>query len=70
VVTTLRITGMSCNNCVRHVDKALRAVPGVQDVQVDLPEGRAKVEHAETTAAPALIAAVESAGYEAVTAGP
>jgi copper chaperone CopZ len=70
VVTTLRITGMSCNNCVRHVDKALRAVPGVQNVQVDLPEGRAAVEHSATTALPALIAAVESAGYEAVTVGP
>jgi copper chaperone CopZ len=68
VVTTLRITGMSCNNCVRHVDEALRAVPGVTSVEVSLPEGRAKVEHAAETAAPALIAAVESAGYEAVTA--
>lgn len=69
-MTTLRITGMSCNNCVRHVDKALRAVPGVTGVEVDLPEGRATVEHAETTAPPALIAAVESAGYEAVPQSP
>ena len=28
VITTLRITGMTCNGCVRHVDKALRACPG------------------------------------------
>lgn len=68
VVTTLRITGMSCNNCVRHVDKALRGVAGVTSVEVNLPEGRAKVEHTEEAALPALIAAVESAGYEAVTA--
>jgi copper chaperone len=68
VVTTLRITGMSCNNCVRHVDEALRAVPGVTGVEVSLPEGRAKVEHTAQAAPPALIAAVESAGYEAVTA--
>ncbi len=67
-MTTLRITGMSCNNCVRHVDKALRAVAGVTAVEVNLPEGRAQVEHADATAVPALIAAVESAGYEAVTA--
>ncbi len=67
-MTTLRITGMSCNNCVRHVDKALRGVPGVTAVEVSLPEGRAKVEHGADTALPALIAAVESAGYEAVTA--
>ena len=67
-MTTLRITGMSCNNCVRHVDKALRDVSGVTAVEVSLPDGRAKVEHSEQTPLPALIAAVESAGYEAVTA--
>jgi copper chaperone CopZ len=59
---------MSCNNCVRHVDQALRAVPGVTAVEVSLPEQRAKVEHTGEVALPALIAAVESAGYEAVTA--
>lgn len=67
-MTTLRITGMSCNNCVRHVDEALRAVAGVTAVEVSLPEGRAKVEHTAEAAPAALIAAVESAGYEAVTA--
>jgi len=66
-VTNLRITGMTCNNCVRHVDKALRTVPGVTSVEVNLPEGRAKVEHADATGLPALIAAVESAGYEAAS---
>lgn len=67
-MTNLRITGMSCNNCVRHVDQALRGVAGVTAVEVSLPEGRAKVEHSDQTSLPALIAAVESAGYEAVTA--
>jgi copper chaperone CopZ len=65
VNTTLRITGMTCNGCARHVDKALRAVPGVSAVQVSLPEGLAKVEHADTAAVKAMIQAVESAGYSA-----
>jgi copper chaperone CopZ len=65
VQTTLRITGMTCNGCVKHVDKALRAVPGVQAVVVSLPDQTAKVEHSESAAVPAMIAAVESAGYEA-----
>ena len=63
-MTNLRITGMSCNNCVRHVSEALRGVPGVTKVEVTLPD-RATVEHAG--AAQDLVAAVESAGYEAVT---
>lgn len=65
VITTLRITGMTCNGCVRHVDKALRAVPGVTAVEVSLPEGTAKVVHEESAQVAALVAAVESAGYEA-----
>jgi copper chaperone CopZ len=65
VITTLRITGMTCNGCVRHVDKALRAVSGVTAVEVNLPEGTAKVVHEESAAISALVAAVESAGYEA-----
>jgi len=65
VITTLRITGMTCNGCVRHVDKALRGVPGVTAVEVSLPEGRAKIVHEEQASASALVAAVESAGYAA-----
>lgn len=65
VITTLRITGMTCNGCVRHVDKALRGVPGVTAVEVSLPEQRAKIVHEDTAAVEALVAAVETAGYSA-----
>ena len=65
VITTLRITGMTCNGCVKHVGEALRAVPGVTAVEVDLPHGTAKVVHEESARLEALLAAVESAGYEA-----
>ncbi|HEX4456268.1 MAG TPA: heavy metal-associated domain-containing protein [Kofleriaceae bacterium] len=64
MITTLRIAGMSCNNCVRHVGDALRAVPGVTAVEVSLPERRATVTHGDVAGAD-LVAAVESAGYEA-----
>jgi copper chaperone CopZ len=65
VITTLRITGMTCNGCVKHVDQALREVPGVTAVQVSLPDATAKVVHEESAQISALLAAVESAGYEA-----
>jgi copper chaperone CopZ len=65
VITTLRITGMTCNGCVRHVDKALRGVAGVTAVEVSLPESSAKIVHDESAKLPAFIAAVESAGYAA-----
>lgn len=67
VITTLRITGMTCNGCVKHVDQALRNVPGVSAVEVSLPEQRAKIVHEESAQLATLIAAVESAGYSAAT---
>lgn len=55
---------MTCNGCVKHVDKALREVPGVSAVEVTLAEHRAKVVHDPQTAPlPSLVAAVENAGY-------
>lgn len=63
MITTLRVSGMTCNGCVKHVDAALREVPGVTAVQVDLAGGQAKVVHEASV--PALIAAVVEAGYEA-----
>ena len=57
---------MTCNGCVKHVDKALRGLAGVTAVEVDLAGQRAKVSHDEAKAPVAsLIAAVEAAGYTA-----
>lgn len=65
MTTTLAIRGMTCNNCVRHVGEALRGVGGVVDVRVSLPDALATVDHDDVTTLPALIAAVEEAGYTA-----
>jgi len=63
--TPMTITGMTCGACVRHVTAALRAVPGVHEVQVDLRAGAARVRHAGSTTLAELRAAVERAGYGA-----
>ena len=54
---------MTCNGCVKHVTTALRDVPSVTAVEVDLASGRAKVVHEATVES--LVAAVEQAGYAA-----
>lgn len=60
----LPVTGMSCASCVRHVENALKAVPGVDDVAVNLSAGSAAVSYnGELTGVDALIGAVEHAGY-------
>ena len=40
---TLQIEGMMCQHCVMHVQKALAAVPGVEETGVSLEEKSAKV---------------------------
>lgn len=54
---------MSCNHCKANVEKAIRGVEGVTDVEVDLASGTATVQGNHDHAA--LIARVDSFGYEA-----
>ena len=63
--TTLTITGMSCDHCVKHVTEALKAVKGVKSARVSLADKTALVDHADTLAVDSLKAAVVEAGYEA-----
>jgi len=60
-VLTLEVEGMSCNNCVRKLERALRDADGVTSATVTLEPGRATVEG---SAPPAdLEAVVRNAGY-------
>ncbi|MEX5566040.1 heavy metal translocating P-type ATPase [Pseudophaeobacter sp. 1A16562] len=66
---TLNVESMSCASCVGRVDKALEAVPGVLDVNVNLASETATVRYAEGAVTPAeLIAASKDAGYPATVA--
>ena len=46
------VVGMSCASCSAHVDKALRSVPGVTEVAVNLPLNMANVTYDETQCNP------------------
>lgn len=60
------ISGMTCASCVSHVEKAIKAVPGVADVSVNLATERAVVKvYSGLIPAGAIEAVVEKAGYEA-----
>ena len=57
----LHITGMSCNHCRANVEQAIKAVPGVTSVEVNLTDAQAIVYG---TASPeAIRQAVESIGF-------
>ena len=61
----LDVQGMTCGSCVRHVTKALQSVPGVSRVEVDLANGRARVEGELQSGARPLIAALAQGDYAA-----
>ena len=63
----LAITGMTCASCVANVESALRGVSGVKTADVNLATERASVQLDPTRADfPALVRAVERAGYGAL----
>ena len=61
---TLKVEGMMCKHCVKHVTEALEGVAGVEAVEVSLEAGTAKVSCGEDVADEALLAAVRAADYE------
>ncbi|WP_433796470.1 heavy-metal-associated domain-containing protein [Actinoplanes sp. CA-252034] len=60
------VTGMTCSHCVNSVDTEVRRLPGVTDVQVDLPSGAVTVTSDQPLDETAVAAAIDEAGYELV----
>jgi len=67
-MTTLKITGMTCESCAKHVKEALEKVPGVQSAVVSYAKGSAKLALGPGTAPDELTAAVVGLGYMATLA--
>src|SRR5687767_13647298 len=65
--TELSVSGMTCNNCVRHATEALQGVPGVRAVNAELETGSAKVRWSagQQVKVDALVSALDEAGYKA-----
>ncbi len=60
---TLPVEGMTCASCVGRVERALRAVPGVTEANVNLTTERAQITMADLDRG-RLVAAIEAAGYD------
>lgn len=67
-MTTLKITGMTCNSCAAHVQEALEKVPGVRSAEVSYAMGSALLTLSGDTPQEALFAAVVGLGYRAALA--
>jgi copper ion binding protein len=65
---TFVVEGMTCNHCVQSVTRAVTALPGVQEVQVDLPTGTVTVTGEGEVPAASVHAAIEEAGFTPISA--
>jgi copper chaperone len=57
------VQGMTCDHCVNAVTTAVRALPGVTKVDVDLTTGQVAVSSDAPVNDDAVRAAVDEAGY-------
>jgi copper ion binding protein len=62
--TTLSVSGMTCEHCVKHVTEALLGVPGVKKAKVNLKSGKADVDYDGSAGLDALKNAVTEAGFQ------
>ena len=62
-IINLTVSGMTCGACVKHVEKAINSIAGVQKVEVDLAYGAVKVEGNVSQHIKEIIAALEEDGY-------
>ena len=64
-IMTLKIEGMMCQNCVKHVSKALNGIEGVK-AEVVLEDNAAYISEQGNATVEEMKAAVADAGYEVV----
>ena len=58
------IQGMTCGNCVRHVEQALKKLSGISQLEVNLEKQDALVEYDSTFVTyETMASAVKDAGY-------
>jgi Zn2+/Cd2+-exporting ATPase len=67
--TTLQVAGVDCAEEVSAIHRALKSLPGVRDVKVNMMSGRAFIIHDENVRPEALIKAIGDEGLSATREG-
>ncbi|MDA8368583.1 MAG: copper ion binding protein [Nocardiopsaceae bacterium] len=62
--TTITVTGMTCEHCVKAVKEEVAALPGVTSVDVELGSGRVTIDSDAPLTREQLESAIDEAGYE------
>ena len=61
--TTLKITGMKSDDCLRNVMNAIQDLPCIGYVEVSLETGEASIEHTAMVSESDIRQSIEDAGY-------
>lgn len=64
VTSTYTVNGMTCGHCIDAVTDELSRLPGVHDVQVELPTGLVVVTSDGPLPIDEVRLAIDEAGYE------
>lgn len=67
--TVLKVEGMHCAGCAGSIDRALKRVDGVREVDVDRERKRAVVEHDAAVTPAAIAALINDIGFTATVMG-
>ena len=66
----IKISGMSCQHCVQHIENALQQNNGVDKVLVDLNEEKAYIEYDPSIInEDNLLQVIKDTGYEGTVSG-
>jgi copper chaperone len=68
-IETYQVDGMTCGHCVNAVSTEIGALPGVEDVRVDLATGAVTVRSERPVPFDAIVRAVDEAGYQVAGQG-
>ncbi|MFH2124655.1 MAG: heavy metal-associated domain-containing protein [Pseudomonadota bacterium] len=61
---TIKIRGMSCQHCVSSTKKALEAIPGISNIQINLEKGEATFDG--NVDSQTIIEAITRIGFEVI----
>lgn len=63
---TVHIEGMHCKHCAAHVEEALKTLPGVKSVSVNLEKKEASIISAKPLSDESIKDVIEQAGYKVI----
>ena len=63
-MTTINVQGMSCEHCVQAVTTALKNIPALENITVDLKTGTAAFTSSSPVDMDAIHAAIQAVGFE------